>query len=302
MSRKSYSFPFGETGMEVSLPSEQVLYDVKGNSAEEITDIPAAVRHALRNPIGAPPLSQVVEPGNVVVITVGDITRAWIKHDQFLPVLLDELNAAGVPDANISIVVTLGAHRPHTPAEDIKVCGEETCHRVKVYQHDSRDKENLVKIGETSRGVPVVVNRRIAEADKVILTSGIVYHLMAGFGGGRKAVMPGISGYESIQGNHTFCLHKEVGKGLNVNCVSGKLAGNEMNEDMNEHAAILNPAFLLNAVYTPQGKFAKFFAGHWLPAWEAGCKAVEQIYGIPIQKQADLALASDGGFPRQINL
>jgi lactate racemase len=302
MSQKNYRFPFGDGNMEVSLPSEQVLYDIKGNSAEEITDIPAAVRYALRNPIGTPPLSQVVSPGDTVVITVGDITRLWIKHDQFLPIVLDELNASGVPDEKISIVVTLGAHRPHTPAEDISVCGADVCHRVKVYQHNSRDKENLVKIGETSRGVPVVVNRRIAEADKVILTSGIVYHLMAGFGGGRKAVMPGISAYESIQGNHTFCLHEEIGKGLNVNSVSGKLAGNEMNEDMTEHAAILNPAFLLNAVYTPQGKFTKFFAGHWLKAWEAGCKEVERIYGIPIKQQADLVLASAGGFPRDINL
>ncbi len=302
MSKKSYSFRIGEGSMEVELPAENVIYDVKGNSAEEIIDIPAAVRETLRNPIGTLPLAQVVSSGDKVVITVGDITRAWIKHDQFLPVVLDELNFAGVEDANISIVVTLGAHRPHTAAEDIVVCGEEVCHRVKVYQHNSLDKENLVKIGETSRGVPIVVNRRVAEADKVILTSGIVYHLMAGFGGGRKAVMPGISAYESIQGNHTFALHKEIGKGLNVNSVSGKLNGNEMHEDMTEHAAALNPAFLLNAVYNPQGKFTKFFAGHWYKAWEAGCKEVERIYGIPIQQQADLVLASAGGYPRDINL
>lgn len=302
MLMKNYSFRIGEGSMEVSLPEERVLYDIKGKSANEITDIPAAVREAVRNPIGTPPLAQVVKPGDTVVITVGDITRLWIKHDQFLPPLLDELNAAGIPDADISLVVTLGAHRPNTPAEDLAAYGAEVCKRVKIYQHDSRDKANLVKIGETKRGVPVIVNRRVAEADKVILASGIVYHLMAGFGGGRKAVMPGISAYESIQGNHTFCLHKEIGKGLNVNSVSGKLAGNEMHEDMTEHAAALNPAFLLNAVFTPQGKFSKFFAGHWYEAWEAGCREVERIYGIPIDKQADLVLASAGGYPRDINL
>ena len=302
MAQKKYSFPIGESNVELSLPEERVLYDIKGKSAEEITDIPTAVRLALRNPIGTPPLAQVVNPGDNVVITVGDITRAWIKHDQFLPVVLDELNAAGIPDEKIAIVVSLGAHRPNTPAENIACYGADVCNRVKVYQHNARDKENLVKIGETKRGVPVIVNRRVAEADKVILASGIVYHLMAGFGGGRKAVMPGISAYESIQGNHTFCLHKEIGKGLNANSVSGKLAGNEMHEDMTDHAAALKPAFLINAVYTPQGKFAKFFAGHWYEAWEAGCREVERIYGIPIQHQADLVLASAGGFPRDINL
>ena len=302
MSMKKYQFGFGAGSMELSLPSERILYDIKGTAVEAIDDVPSAVRQALRNPIGAAPLAQTVQAGDKVVITVGDITRAWIKHDQFLPTVLDELNTAGVPDTDISIVVTLGAHRPHTPAEDIAVCGAETCHRVKVYQHDSHDEANLVQLGTTSGGVPIIINRRVAEADKVILTSGISYHLMAGFGGGRKAIMPGVSAYESIQGNHTFCLHKEIGKGLNANSVSGKLDGNEMHDDMKQHAAALNPAFLLNAVFTPQGKFARFFAGHWYDAWEAGCKEVERIYGIPITKQADLTLASAGGFPRDINL
>lgn len=302
MSMKKYQFGFGAGSMELSLPSDRILYDIKGTAVAAIDDVPSAVRQALRNPIGAAPLAQTVQAGDKVVITVGDITRAWIKHDQFLPTVLDELNTAGVPDTDISIVVTLGAHRPHTPAEDIAVCGGETCHRVKVYQHDSHDEANLVQLGTTSGGVPIIINRRVAEADKVILTSGISYHLMAGFGGGRKAIMPGVSAYESIQGNHTFCLHKEIGKGLNANSVSGKLDGNEMHDDMKQHAAALNPAFLLNAVFTPQGKFARFFAGHWYDAWEAGCKEVERIYGIPITKQADLTLASAGGFPRDINL
>ena len=302
MSMKKYQFGFGAGSMELSLPSDRILYDIKGTAVAAIDDVPSAVRQALRNPIGAAPLAQTVQAGDKVVITVGDITRAWIKHDQFLPTVLDELNTAGVPDTDISIVVTLGAHRPHTPAEDIAVCGGETCHRVKVYQHDSHDEANLVQLGTTSGGVPIIINRRVAEADKVILTSGISYHLMAGFGGGRKAIMPGVSAYESIQGNHTFCLHKEIGKGLNANSVSGKLDGNEMHDDMKQQAAALNPAFLLNAVFTPQGKFARFFAGHWYDAWEAGCKEVERIYGIPITKQADLTLASAGGFPRDINL
>lgn len=302
MSIKKFQFGFGEGSLELSLPSDRILYDIKGATVEAIEDVPSAVRHALSNPIGAAPLAQTVKAGDKVAITVGDITRAWIKHDQFLPTLLDELNMAGIPDNDLSIVVTLGAHRPHTPAEDIAVCGAETCHRVKIYQHDSHDKANLVQLGTTSGGVPIIINRRVAEADKVILTSGISYHLMAGFGGGRKSIMPGVSAYESIQGNHTFCLHKEVGKGLNANCVSGKLDGNEMHEDMKQHASALNPAFLLNAVFTPQGKFARFFAGHWYDAWKAGCKEVERIYGIPITQQADLTLASAGGFPRDINL
>jgi len=125
---------------------------------------------------------------------------------------------------------------------------------------------------------------------------------MAGFGGGRKAILPGISGFKTIQGNHLFCMNKEVGKGLNPNCASGNLDGNEMNDDMIDQATLAKPDFLLNAVFTPENKFAKFVAGHWLDAWLAGTKMVDEIYGIPITAQADLVVSSSGGFPKDINL
>jgi nickel-dependent lactate racemase len=302
MSDKTIEFGFGRGKLTFTLPAEQIIQEIDGRPVEPITDVPAAVRHALNHPTGTPPLKEVVKSGERVVIVVSDITRAWIKHDQFLPTLLDEINAAGIPDSDISIVVALGAHRPHTPEEDILVCGKAVCDRVTVYQHDAFNEENLVYIGTTSGGTASYINKRVAEADRVIFTGGVVYHLMAGFGGGRKSVMPGISGYKSIQANHTFCLHKEVGKGLNPNCGSGSLDINEMHKDCSEIAALVKPDFLLNAVFTPEGKFAKFVAGHWYEAWKEGAKAVEQIYGIPVAEKADLVVASAGGFPKDINL
>jgi nickel-dependent lactate racemase len=125
---------------------------------------------------------------------------------------------------------------------------------------------------------------------------------MSGFGGGRKAVMPGISGYASIQGNHLLCLNETVGAGLNPDSDLGLLAGNAMHEDMAEATALLNPAFLLNAVFTPEGAFAGFFAGHWYKAWEAGTELVKGIYGIPLAAPSELVIASAGGFPKDINL
>lgn len=302
MSEKLVEFGFGRGKITFALQAENIIQEIDGRPSEAITDIPAAVRQALNNPVGTPPLKEIVKPGERVAVVVSDITRAWIKHDQFLPTLLDELNGAGIPDSDIFIVIGLGAHRPHTPEEDILVCGKAVCDRVAIYQHDAFDEDNLSYIGTTSGGTASYINKRVADADRVILTGGIVYHLMAGFGGGRKSVMPGISGYKSIQANHTFCLHKEVGKGLNLNCGSGVLDVNEMHKDASEIAAFAKPDFLLNAVFTPEGKFAKFVAGHWYEAWEEGTKAVEQIFGIPITEKADLVVASAGGFPKDINL
>jgi lactate racemase len=302
MSARTYQFGLGDQVIDIVLPERQIIHEIEGRPIEAITDVPAAVKEALRNPIASPPLHEVVRAGDKVCIIVSDITRAWMKADQFLPVLLDELNTAGIADQDIYIVVGLGSHRPHTPQEDIVVYGENVCHRVKIYQHDYLDENQLVHVGTTSRGVRTLLNKKVTEADKVILTGGIVYHLMGGFGGGRKSIMPGVSGDETIQGNHSLCLAAEFGHGTNPHCVSGSLDGNEMHEDMLEHAAFLNPAFLLNAVFTPEGKFAKFVAGHWHKAWETGCKEVEKIFGIPIIAQADLVLASAGGFPKDINL
>jgi len=125
---------------------------------------------------------------------------------------------------------------------------------------------------------------------------------MAGFGGGRKAVMPGISGYATIQGNHSFCLHDVVGQGVSPHCISGKLEGNNMHEDMTEMAELLKPAFLLNVVFNAEGKFSRFVAGHWYTAWLEGTRTVERIFGVPITAKADLVIASAGGFPKDINL
>ena len=302
MGNKKFSFGYGNATVELALPEEQIIHEIEGRPAAAIEDVPAAVVAALRNPIGTPPLKEIVKPGETVAIIVSDITRAWIKANQFLPTLLDELNEAGIADQDIFIMIALGAHRPHTEEENVVVCGAAVCHRIRIYQHNSRDKNGLVYNGTTSRGVEAWNNKRVMEADRIILTGGIVYHLMAGFGAGRKAVMPGISGYDTIQANHRLCMHPEVGHGLNPHCMSGRTNGNEMHEDQMEIATFVDPDFLLNVVFTPEGKMAGIFAGHWQKAWEEGCKLVEKIYGIPIEAKADLVVASAGGFPKDINL
>jgi nickel-dependent lactate racemase len=114
--------------------------------------------------------------------------------------------------------------------------------------------------------------------------------------------MPGISGYTSIQKNHSFCLSSKIGKGPNEYCASGNLENNPMHEDIMEIAQMIKPDFLLNAVFTPDGQFARFVAGHWYEAWLSGCKTVEQILGVPITAKADVVIASAGGFPKDINL
>ncbi|HAK73879.1 MAG TPA: nickel-dependent lactate racemase [Sporomusaceae bacterium] len=292
---------YGKGTIQVEVPDNKILHIIEGKQTEPVQDVRAAVREALANPIGTLPLKQTVQSGDKVVIVASDITRAWIRHDLFLPVLLDELNSAGIPDSDISLVVALGAHRYHTEAENSAVYGSEVVNRIRILQSCAMTTEDFVYLGTTSRGVRCELNKHVVNADKVILTGGIVYHLMAGFGGGRKAIMPGVAGYATIQGNHTFCLDEEVGKGTSSACASGKLEGNNMHEDQLEMAKMLNPAFLLNVVLTAEGEFARFVAGHWHEAWLSGCETVSEIFGVPIQEKADIVIATAGGYPKDIN-
>lgn len=299
---KTYSLKIGKEKMQLALPESKVLYHIEGNEYPPITDLASAIATAINNPIDSKPLAQIVTPGDKVAILASDVTRAWLKMDQFLPIILNNLNSFGIPDQDIFLVNATGTHRAHTEAENIITYGQEVVNRIKIYQHNAYDNDNLLELGVTSRGTPVFLNKLVCQADKVILTGGTVYHLMAGYGGGRKSVMPGISGDKTVQANHSIAMHPEVGKGVNPLCQAGATTGNPLHEDMVEVAQMLNPDFLINFAYNAHGEFAEVVAGNWLTAWEKCCQYVDKIFGIEINKQADLVIATAGGFPKDINL
>lgn len=302
MALKKYSFGYGHGTQEIELPEEKVLQVINGNPSTKIEDVKQATLEAIRNPIGSEPLQKVVVKGDKVGIVVSDITRSWIRTNEFLPVIIDELNLAGIPDEDIFVLVAQGTHRAHTRKEDIAVCSREVADRVKIYQHFSKDEEGLTYIGTTKRGTPAYINKRILDADKVIITGGITIHLMAGFGGGRKSIMPGVAGDTTIQKNHALALAADVGAGASLECASTKIDGNPLHEDMCEIAAMVNPCFLVNSVMNAEGDFSRIVAGHWYDAWLEGTKDVMTIQGVEAKAKADVVIASPGGFPKDINM
>lgn len=298
---KKYQLPYGNGFQEVTLPEEKVLYDIHGNKADVLEDITAATLAAVRCPIASQPLQKVVRKGDKVAVIVSDVTRL-VRTAEFLPVIISEINAAGVPDEDITIIVATGTHRAHTHDEDIAVCGKDIVKRIKIHQHDSRNNEELTDLGVTSFGTPILIDSYVAEADKVIITGAVSLHPMAGFGGGRKAVMPGVSGHATIMHNHAIALAPKVGDGCNPLCETGLLEGNPLHEDMVEVTKKLDPAFLVNMVFTPEGKLHEVVAGHWYKAWEKGCKDLVAMAGVPIKELADVVFASAGVSPKDMNL
>ena len=294
---KKYFLPIGKRQEEVVLPEERVIYDIHGNESSVCEDVVAATTEAIRNPIGAKPLREIVHAGETVAIVISDITRLC-GTSEFLPVIVAELNSVGVKDEDITVIVATGTHRGHTHEEDITVCGEEMVRRLKIVQHDSRKSEDMVLLGQTSFGNDVA----ISNADRVILTGAVTLHPFAGFGGGRKAVMPGVAAYDSIMKNHCMTMSPVEGAGCNKACDASLLDGNPIHQDMYESCKLLDPDFLVNTVFTPDGEISEVVAGHWYEAWQKGCKDLLAMAGVHIKQLADVVIASAGGYPKDLNL
>jgi lactate racemase len=300
MALKTYAIPFGKKVEQVDLPEEKVIYDIHGNAATTKEDLKAETLAALRHPLGTKPLAELVKPGDKVTITASDLTRP-VRSKEFLPVILNELNGAGVPDSDIILVVATGTHRAHTHAEDMEVYGEEVVRRITIKQHDCRA-DDLVDMGVTSHGTPILIDSAVAHADVVIVTGGVSLHPFAGFGGGRKGIMPGVSGLATVNHNHLLALTDDVGGGCNKSTICSHLLGNRVSEDMTEVCAKVNPAFLLNVVFTPDGDLHEVVAGHWQQAFEKGCADLLKMAAVHIQEQGDVVIASAGGAPKDTNL
>ncbi len=266
---------------------------IEPRTADPVPDETAAVYHALQNPIGAPPLAEIAKPGERVAIIVNDITRLS-RADLLLPPIVDTLNAAGIPDRDIFIVFALGIHRPQTDDERRLIVGDAIYRRIRSVDHISTDDANLVEIGTTSFGNRVEINREVWEADRIILTGEIIHHLIAGYSGGRKSLVPGVAGFRTTTFNHRMIFHPD--------CRAGKLDGNPAHEDLLEACRLAAPDFMVNLVLSPQGGVIRVVAGHFDLAHREGCREVDRMLAVEIDQPYDVVVASAGGFPLDIDL
>jgi lactate racemase len=302
MALRDFELKYGKGTVSFQIPQEEILYELKGTPYPALAELLPAYRQALERPFDSPPLCEIVKPGEKILITFSDITRGWQRNDRVLPVLIETLNDAGIPDSDITILIVVGAHRLNTGNEFVELCGPEVCHRIRVLNHDCWDEKNVVYLGKTSRGTEVSVNRLAVEADRLILTGGVIYHYMAGYGGGRKSILPGLSSIKTIRQNHLWALGPTLGSGSNPRAESGRTRGNEVHEDMMEISGFVQPDFIVNTVPNLEGEIAGVFAGNWVSAWQEAVKLVDKIFGVEIREEADIVIATAGGYPKDINL
>jgi len=257
------------------------------------------VRRALQAPIGTPPLEQIIAPGERVVIVTSDITR-YTGSEIYLPILVEELNRLGVPDEWICILIALGIHRRQTLEEHRKILGP-LYGRIAVFDHDCDDPQQLVDLGQTASGLPVVVNRRLLDVDRVIVTGTVGFHYFAGFGGGRKGLVPGVAGRETCMQSHFAVFNPPEVGGKHPSAVTGVLDGNPVHSALLQAARLVRCDFLLNTVLSPQKELLGVFCGDLEQAHLAGCSLVRELFQVPLAQAADLAIISCGGEPKDIN-
>ncbi|MGI6029993.1 MAG: nickel-dependent lactate racemase [Eubacteriales bacterium] len=286
---------------QVCLPVEGAdwVEVLEENPMPVLEDVEEGFRQAMEHPIGGPGLEQVVEPGDQVTLVISDITRYWMRQDKLLPLLVERLNRLGVADEDMVVLIALGTHRPQTEAELDQLLTPELHRRLRVAQHDC-DSADLVEVGTTSRGTVVRVHPLVV-GRKVITMGATVHHLMAGFGGGRKSILPGVSARETILQNHLHSLSPDQ-PCSNPLIGSGAVEGNPLNEDMVEAAAMVAPVFGVNIVVDSHSRHSRFFCGHWYEAWRESCRYVQRHCGVEIPRKADVVIASCGGYPKDISL
>jgi lactate racemase len=291
---------YGKEAFKLNLEHEKVKIisstpDIESRKEDEI------LRQALENPIGSLRLRDIVKPEEDICIIIPDITRLWQKPSEYLPYIVKELDEAGVEDKNIHFLCALGTHRKQTEEEHRLIVGEELFKRFKIMDHDCRDAENLEYVGTTSLGTEVSINKFALQCSHIVLAGGIVFHDLAGFGGGRKGILPGISGYTTVMQHHSLSLNPDA-PGSNSNVRAALMEGNPFNEDMMEAAEFVKPSFLFNVILDTEGNFTAAVAGDYIEAHRNGCEILKSIDSSSIKEKADIVIASCGGYPKDIDL
>ena len=284
---------YGRTGLRIDLPAQTEV--LTSRFIAGVGDEAAALRAALQAPLGTPPLATLVQPGDKVVLVHTDITRAT-PNDRILPVLLGELELAGIARKDITLLNALGTHRPQTDAELREMLGSAIVDNYRCLQHDAFDDANLVYLGETSNGHPVRINRTFHQADVKILTGFIEPHFFAGFSGGPKGVLPSIAGAESVFTNHGLAMI------AHPKATWGNIAGNPIWAEMREAAQLAQPTFLLNVTLNTRKEITGIFAGDLLTAHTAGCAFVRDNAMVAVDEPYDIVITTNSGYPLDQNL
>jgi len=288
-----FKLAYGKTGLPIELGDPLNVTVVEPSFVPALPDPEAAVRDALREPIGSPPLGDLARPGMRVGVVFSDITRP-APNPLMLAAVLEILDA--IPGIEVILFNALGTHRPNTEAELRGMVGDAIFERRRIVQNDTFDPATQVRVGVTSKGHETWLNAEFMACDLKILTGFIEPHLFAGFSGGGKAIMPGMAGQRTVLGNH------DAGMVGHPKAIWGVTRGNPIWEEVGEVARQAGRLFLLNVTLNRDKAVTGVFAGDLDQAHAAGCAFVKRSAMVAVERPFDIVVTTNSGYPLDINL
>lgn len=276
--------PYGKGRVTLDVPDGNLMTIVRPNELRPGADAATTIRQALETPLDSERLKAIVEDGDKVVLVVDDYTRAC-PTARLLPLVLDEL---GVGKRHITILFANGTHRPVMASEASNILGPSS--DLPWVNSVEMDYEY---VGTTTRHTEVRLCKKFIDADVRVLLGDVELHYYAGYGGGRKSILPGISSHEAVQNNHKLMF--------DPNARLGNLQGNPVHLDMVEAYELSNTSFILNVVQNSNHELVGAFAGSH-DAFYEGVKLVDSMYKIASDEASDIVIAAANGYPKDINL
>ncbi|MBU4227224.1 nickel-dependent lactate racemase, partial [bacterium] len=285
---------YGKEEIQLPIQDKNIIQILNSNKQKALLYPENRLKNLLKNPINSPSLKDLVnqKKAKKILIVVNDITRPT-PYEVILPPLLDELHQIGIKKENILLMVATGIHRSNSQEEIKEIFGKNIFSTYKFINHDCDDLHSK-DLGNLKSGNKLWVNPIVSDSDFIITTGVIVPHYFAGFSGGRKSILPGICGRKTIEANHAQMVYSDSR--------AGNLKGNPVHQEMQEAAEKVGVDFNINVVTDENHQIIEIVAGELLASWQQGVEICKQIYICPIEKKADVVIASAGGYPKDINV
>ena len=279
---------YGRRGLGAELGGEPTVFRTRDMPAVE--DPAARLRQCLDRPIGTPPLHEIAAGRKDACIVVSDVTRP-VPNKVLLPPIIKELNGAGIPSRRIRLLVATGIHRAPTGEELIEIFGREIPADCPVISHDARDPASVARIGSTSRGTPIEINRNYLESDLKLVVGLVEPHLMAGYSGGRKSVAIGLTSIESVKHLHAtkFLEHPDA-----RNC---ELDNNPLHIELTEIARTAGVDFCVSVAIDASRRIGGIFCGELVQSHRAACEFARRFCTVSVERPFDIVVTTGGGYP-----
>ncbi len=290
--------PYGKGYMETQIPAD--VEELRSNYPVPSLDEYALVAAALDEPLGTPPLEELARGKRSAVILIACRTRRTGSHI-YVPLIVERLLRAGMPREGITVITATGSHDNFRPQDAELLLGPELAPWIRFEGHDCHSPEKLRYVGTTSRGTEVRLSQRYLDADLKIATGRVTCHYFAGFSGGRKAILPGVSALSTIRQNHSFAVLRDGEIQVNPTTANGILEGNPIHEDMLEAASFAPPDFTLNTVLNANHQIVAAFGGEMRQAHEQAADLVRRHDFLKIDAPYDWLIVSSGGAPYDVN-